>query len=48
MEKILSLAATLVAYTDTLLGLTLRSIMVTPITYFDADLASYIAFTLHF
>ncbi len=48
MTKILSLAFTLAAYTDTVLGLEMRAMMVMPISHVDAGLAAYIALNLHF
>ncbi len=49
MTRILfSLAVTLAAYTDTLVGLRLRSAMVELVDLVDPDLAAYVVFDLHF
>ena len=48
MAKILSLALTLAAYSDTYAGFWLRWQMVKPIRVFDPDLAAYIAYAVHF
>ena len=48
MTKILGLALTLAAYSDTALGLWLRIVMTAPVGAVDAPLAMYIVENLHF
>lgn len=48
MAKILSLIATLVAYSDTSLGVWLRGKMILPVHLVDSDLAAYIVYAVHF
>ncbi len=48
MAKILSLLATLAAYSDTYLGVWLRGKMTMPVHLVDSDLAAYITYAVHF
>ncbi len=48
MTNLFSLAVTVAAYTNTEVGYVLRSIMLSPVEYFDAPLAMLIVQHLHF
>ncbi len=48
MTNLLSLTLTVAAYTNTEVGYFLRSIMMSPVEYFDGPLAMLIVRHLHF
>lgn len=48
MAKIFSVILTLAAYTDTTLGVELRTMMTRPVGAFDPELAAYIVWLIHF